>query len=346
MSDYKKQEKLKLEQKTSAILDGCPSYVRDYFNNIKLTTEPLTRYNYAVDIMNFLQFIVDSNSSLNTVRDITPEIFNSIRRADIIEYLGSVAAYVDKNGIERTNSEHGYARKLSALRSLYKFLVASAEYPEIRLNPAAVVRMPKIHKKDIIYMEKDEISDFLDLVKSGNLSGKKKQYYEKTKYRDIAIMTLFLGTGMRVSELVGINIDDIDLDHNSVQVSRKGGKVQFLYFNNDVKAALQDYLDIERPAIAEKAEDRSPLFYSMQKKRIGTKAVENLVKKYAAEAVPNKHITAHKLRSTYATNLYENTDDIYLVSSSLGHESLETTKHYADESEERRRRAKDYTDWL
>ena len=155
----------------------------------------------------------------------------------------------------------------------------------------------------------------------------------------MAIVTLLLGTGMRVSECVGIDINDIDFDINGVKIIRKGGNEMVVYFGEEVEKALRDYLE-ERKAADPKPGNENALFLSIQNKRIGVRAVEKLVKKYAGKVTTLKKISPHKLRSTYGTTLYNETGDIYLVADVLGHKDVNTTKkHYAQMQDDNRRRA-------
>ena len=191
----------------------------------------------------------------------------------------------------------------------------------------------------IIRLETDEVSTLLTNVEDGKgLSTRQKSIQSKTKKRDLAILTLFLGTGIRISELVGIDINDIDMEVNGFKITRKGGNQTILYFSDEVKAALEEYLDerANNPLL-----DNEPaLFVSLQNKRITVRAVQNLVKKYAHITTPLKHITPHKLRSTYGTTLYKETNDIYVVAEVLGHKDINTTrKHYAAISEDIKRAA-------
>ena len=198
---------------------------------------------------------------------------------------------------------------------------------------------PKIHEKAIVRLDVNETADFLDAVETGEkLTDRQKAFHEKTKKRDLAMMTLLLGTGMRVSECVGINIKDLDFKNNAVKVTRKGGNEVFLYYGDEVLEALTDYLE-ERLNTVTKDENEPALFLSGQGKRIGVRTVQNMVKKYA-NGVTLKKITPHKLRSTFGTNLYQETGDIYLVADVLGHADVNTTrKHYADIEDGRRRMA-------
>lgn len=181
----------------------------------------------------------------------------------------------------------------------------------------------------------------LDEVEQGDkLTDKQKSYHTKTKTRDLALLTLLLGTGIRVSECVGLNISDVDFKNGGIRIYRKGGKEVTVYFGTEVEDALLDYLE-ERDRIIPEQGHEDALFLSLQRRRMAVRSVENLVKKYARTVAPLKPITPHKLRSTYGTNLYRETGDIYLVADVLGHSDVNTTKrHYAALEDERRRSAR------
>ena len=202
--------------------------------------------------------------------------------------------------------------------------------------------MPKIHEKEIIRLDSnskiDEVSDMLYTVENGcGLTKKQLAFHNQTKFRDSAIITLFLGTGIRISELVGLNIDDFDFNSSSFVVTRKGGNRAVLYYNQQVADAVKDYLSIREKS---KVSDEKALFLSLQNKRISTRQVQELVKKYAKIVSPLKKITPHKLRSTFGTSLYRETGDIYMVADFLGHKDVNTTKkHYAAIKEDSRRQA-------
>ncbi|MDO4279627.1 MAG: tyrosine-type recombinase/integrase, partial [Lachnoclostridium edouardi] len=236
------------------------------------------------------------------------------------------------------NKERGIMRKISSLKSFYNYYYQNES---IKNNPAALVKLPKLHEKDIIRLDIDEVASLLDEVEQGDsLTLKQKTYHKKTKVRDLALLTLLLGTGIRVSECVGLNINDIDSKNNGIRIHRKGGKEVTVYFGDEVEKALSNYLN-ERNTIIPEAGHEDALFLSLQKKRMSVKSIENLVKKYAQLITPLKKITPHKLRSTYGTSLYRETGDIYLVADVLGHSDVNTTKkHYAALEDERRRSAR------
>ena len=227
---------------------------------------------------------------------------------------------------------------MSCLRSFYDYL---CKRELLTTNPFRLVDMPKIKEKAIIQLDTDEVAALLDYMENyGNdLTGVKLFHYQKQKYRDIAIVTLLLGTGVRVSECVGLDIEDVDFKNNGIKVTRKGGNEMVVYFGPEVEKALKNYLEVRKNIIPVEGHEHA-LFYSTQRKRIGVQAVENLVKKYARQVTTTKKITPHKLRSTYGTALYQETGDIYLVADVLGHKDVNTTKkHYAALDDSRRRQA-------
>ena len=202
----------------------------------------------------------------------------------------------------------------------------------IERNTAELIDMPKLHEHEIIRLEPNEVAVLLDQVEAGEkLTKSQLKYHEKTKLRDLEMLTLLLGTGIRVSECVGIDIDD--------SIHRKGGYNTTIYFPDEVRTALLDYYE-QRKLIAPCEGSENAFFLSLQNKRITVRAVENLVKKYAKNVTTIKKITPHKLRSTFGTNLYRESGDIYLVADVLGHKDVNTTrKHYAAQEDDNRRKA-------
>jgi site-specific recombinase XerD len=215
-------------------------------------------------------------------------------------------------------------------------------------NVTTKVPMPKIREKEIIRMENSEVREVFDLLdNTSSFDTDKQNSYNNnnTKIRDNAIITLLLGTGIRVSECVGLNIRDINFDNKSFLVTRKGEKESILYLNDDIIIALQNYLSIRNDRLELKNIDPNTVdafFLSLQNKRMTVRAVEIIVKKYTQMVNPIKRITPHKLRSTYGTALYRETNDIYVVAEVLGHKDINTTKkHYAAISEDIKKSAAD-----
>ena len=345
MKTFYEQREISCIERLDAIVELLPYYVRDFFIGVEPRTSALTRLNYGYDLRIFFDFLTKKIFRNKSADQIRIEDLAALQVSDF-EYFLSYLSNYQVNGKDERCTETGKARKLSTIRAFYKHFFNKNMLPA---NTPSKVLMPKIHEKEIIRLEtndkKDEVGDILHVVESGNgLSKRQTAYHNATKYRDTAILTLFLGTGIRISELVGLNIDDIDLKSGSFIVTRKGGNRAVLYFNDEVASALNIYYE-DRLLNENVPEQEKALFLSLQNKRISTRTVQELVKKYAKIISPLKKITPHKLRTTFGTNLYKQTGDIYVVASILGHKDVNTTKrHYADQSEEiRKNAAKSYT---
>ena len=326
---------LKLRQ----VLSTLPAFCKDYFRAIDSTTTTKTRISYAYDIRIFFQFLLDENPAFKNyaMTDFSVAVLDQIKAVDLEEYMEYLKVYQNGDKTE-TNGERGLKRKISALRSFYAYYY---KREMIHTNPTVLIDVPKIHDKSIIRLDTDEVALLLDYIEhcGDSLTGQKRIYYEKTKERDLAIVTLLLGTGIRVSECVGLDIEDVDFKNNGIKVTRKGGNEMVVYFGEEVEKALKRYLEV-RAGITPLAGHEHALFYSAQRKRMGVQAVENMVKKYSRQITTTKKITPHKLRSTYGTALYQETGDIYLVADVLGHKDVNTTKkHYAALDDARRRQA-------
>lgn len=322
------------------ICEKLPEYVEDFFLSIQMRTTPLTRLNYASDLHTFFDFLAQKKFK-KEIKDISIHDMDFITSRDLEKFLAYLS-YYSKNGKVYKCNEHAKERKLCSVRSFLKFLFRE---DLITANIAEKVDSVKIHEKPILFLENNEVNDLLDTVETGSgLTSRQKTWHDLTQKRDIAILNLFLGTGMRISELIGIDKNDIDFSSNAVKITRKGGNTSIVYFPEEVAVALQDYLawideySEKNAEFAKKIVNTDALFLSLQGSRISVRAVENLVKKYAQIISPLKKITPHKLRSTFGTGLYRDTRDIYIVADILGHKDINTTKkHYAATSDELRR---------
>ena len=338
---YHEQLNIDYTLRLREILNTLPPFAKDYFRAIEPNTSIKTRISYAYDIRVFFHFLMETNPVYReySIEQFTAHDLELLEPVDIEEYQEYLKVYRDSEDKQITNTEKGLSRKMSALRSFYKYY---HKHQIIEKNPTLLVDMPKLHEKAIIRLDTDEVAILLDHIEHGgdSLSGQHKLYYEKTKNRDLAIVTLLLGTGIRVSECVGLDINDVDFKNNGITVTRKGGSQMVVYFGEEVELALKSYLYTDRKNTTPLPGHENALFLSTQRKRMGVQSVENMVKKYAREVTPNKKITPHKLRSTYGTALYKETGDIYLVADVLGHKDVNTTKkHYAAIDEDRRRLA-------
>jgi integrase/recombinase XerC len=323
-----------------------PRICTDFFMSISQTTSALTRQAYAYDLRLFFQYLCTEEVDFADTepRLMTQEHMARVNARHITGFQDYLQMYIKNENNEKrnqtiiTNRELGIMRKLSSLRSFFDYLFKNELIPA---NVATLVSMPKRRQKPILFMEQDEIEQMLQAMMTGEgLNDREKTYLEKTRERDIAIVMMFLGTGIRVSELVGLDVDHLNFKDNSFMVTRKGGNQTILYFPDSVAICLQDYLT-KRAEIEPLVGHEHALFLSMQRRRITQRAVEKLVKKYALLGAPLKQkLSPHKLRSTFGTNLYHATGDIYLVADTLGHADVNTTRrHYAAMSDAKRREA-------
>lgn len=335
------------------LIGKLPETCEDYFISLEQSKAMSTRISYARDLLFFFDYISNVVSGISK----TPALFTiddlkMIKSRNINRYLSYLTSYTvskrsypdpeDKTNYEviktvYTNKDLSKKRKLSSIRSFYNYL---HKYQIITENPTAIIDTPKIHEKPIIRMTRSEVIKLLDSVESGEfLTDSQQNLHNKVKYRDLALLTLLLGTGVRVSECVGIDINDIDFTQHNFVVTRKGGDREILYLNDEVEDALKDYM-VRRKKITPVESHENAFFLSLQRKRINIRTVEKMVKKYTRATVPLKKITPHKFRSTFGTELYRNTGDIYLVADVLGHKDINTTrKHYAKITEDRRKMA-------
>lgn len=335
---YHESVKNKNTLKLRELLNKLPGFAKEYFLGKSDLISSRTKIAYAYDLIVFFEYLYGTNDSRfsSPINTYTVDILDEIKRNDILYFL-EYLSYYEKEGKIYKNDEKGKARKLSSLKSFYNYYFKNEI---IKTNPAALVQMPKIHEKEIIRLEENEVANLLDLVENGvKLTKGEKRFYNKTVTRDFTILTVMLGTGIRVSECVGLNIEDLDLEEFRFKVRRKGGNESIIYFGDEVCDALEIYLSVRKHMIPVEGHENA-LFLSLQNKRMSVRAMENMVTKYTDKLNTLKHITPHKLRSTFGTNLYRETNDIYMVADFLGHKDVNTTrKHYAQISDDSRKKA-------
>lgn len=338
--DYHEQVDINNSMKLREILSTLPMFAYEFFRGIEQTTSSRTRIAYAYDLRIFFNFLKTYHTAFKKIEieDLEVQCLDLVSVDHLEMYLEHLDYYTSDDGHEEhMNKERGKARKMGSLRTFYKYFYRKQK---IKTNPTVLVDMPKIHDKVITRLEIDEVAKLLDEVESGiHLTAKQQQYHKLTKDRDLALLTLLLGTGIRVSECVGLDMSDVDFDVNGLRIVRKGGTEVIVYFGSEVEEALKVYLEARKKKIPESGHEDA-LFLSMQNKRLSVRSVQALTKKYAKLVTKLKNISPHKLRSTYGTNLYRETGDIYLVADVLGHKDVNTTKkHYAEIEDARRRMA-------
>ncbi len=350
MSDYKKEKNYEVRQKANAIIKELPDYVYDYFLEREIRLSAMSIYSYANQLHTFFQFIHDNNPALkNTeLRCITLDDLNMLNDRDIVEFLHYLRNYPVKG-------EDGSVKFVEcspvtiqhytvALNTFFKYLVVRKM---IKTNPIELIERSRLPKKEVIYLDNDSKHLFMDSVETGEgLSKTQAKFHKKNGARDFAMINVFLSTGIRVSELVGMDIKDINFNKHSINVYRKGGNFDVVYFSDKAEYYLKQYLDV-REDIYHPSDTENAVFLNRDGKRISVRSVELMVKKYINASVPSegKRITPHKLRSTYAETMLKATGgDIEKVQKLLGHSSITSTTRYVNSTEEEKEAVRNLSD--
>ncbi|MBQ0017074.1 MAG: tyrosine-type recombinase/integrase [Clostridiales bacterium] len=324
--NYFQQRNIKNNKELLNIEKELPYFCDEFFMGIESKTTPLTRLGYAQDLKRFFIFLTTQTTLFSDKKpnEITLNDMNKLTETHIEKYMIYLNSYENTSDNKTyVNSVKTKARKFSSIRTMLRYFYKKGKLEQ---NVSERLDSPKLREKEIIKLEPNEVTKLLEAVENGeNLSPSERKYHKINCVRDYAIMSLFLGTGIRISELVGLDVNDVDFSQNAFTITRKGGARVILYFNEEVKQSLLDYLNVRNH---QAPTDEQAFFLSMQQKRMTTRAVEKLVKKYCRDVTPLKKITPHKLRSTFGTNLYRETGDIYVVASVLGHKDVNTTKKY------------------
>ncbi len=304
-------------------LDTLPSLVREFasYKSAIQNASEKTVSEYLLDLRTFFRFLLARDKKISPtseefekidIRGVDLDYIKNITTEDIYEFL----MYTDN---VRDNQAAAKSRKLSAIKGFFKYL--SVKRMMLEDNPAAEIEAPKKKQALPKFLSLEESLELLNAVKNDKES--------KTTVRDYAIITLFLNCGMRVSELVGIDLEDVDRELRSMTVTGKGNKQRIVYLNEACRKALSDYLE-ERLGERHKACMEHALFLSSREQRISVKTVQWLVYKYLDMAgLESKHYSVHKLRHTAATLMYQTGNvDVRVLKDILGHEQLNTTQIY------------------
>lgn len=302
----------------------APEILRDflaYHETIKAHS-PRTVDEYYLDLRNFFRYLKrvrdpslqDKELDEISIQDVDLDFVKKVTLTDIYDYM----TYLSRDRVRNSNSrdaEYGLnaasrARKIATIRSFYHYLTNKVHL--IDQNPVKDIDSPKLKKSLPKYLTLDESVQLLESVDG------------KNQERDYCILTLFLNCGLRISELVGLNLNDIQDD--ALRILGKGNKVRIVYLNEACKQALEQYLAVRRPITGR---DKNALFLSTRNERISRSGVHALVKKHLAEAgLDATQYSSHKLRHTAATLMLQNGVDVKAVQEVLGHDHLNTTEIY------------------
>jgi len=328
-TDYYYEKKRLMKVKLEELKEKLPVYTHPFLEDKELTIQISSVVGYAYDLSIFFKYLQEKNplcKGLN-IKDIPYDVVSSLTYADINEYQRYL-----KQSNSHENGVKSIARKLAPLRGFYKY---QCIHGEMTSDPTIGAAKSKTKNRDeVVYMNSEEVNEFIGTIQYSNVkSARQRLFCEKAQYRDTALAMLMLKTGIRVSECVGIDIDDIAFSAKSVRIIRKGGFSRVVYFDDETANCLKEYIEFERnPSLPEGSEEMA-LFLSNRKKRISVRAVEDIIKKFAKESVPDKKITPHKLRSSFGSALYAATGDLYLVATALDHMDVNTSKIYVKQKE-------------
>lgn len=298
------EAKAKMEKKLSKL----PNIFTAFYNWMDARDKTYTTMNnYINHVVDFMKFYTKGEPDEDFYSNVTDE--------DIESYM----TYIKRKSARGKDTEVGddiRAARWSSLNTFYKFLM---QKKYIKENPMAQTERPKIRTQhNVTYMTPKEIQSVFDRIE---MEGR-----PMTKNRDRCIIALGLGTGLRVSAIVNINVEDIDFKTNTIRVIEKGRKVREISFSNHLRKSLLVWLNDRARFFG--GGETGPLFISQKKNRMSVDSVQGVVKKYTSHL--DKHITPHKLRSSAAMNLYSAGIGIMTIASVLGHENITTTQRYAE----------------
>lgn len=340
MSNYKKTsdaQKLKLAER---LQQDLPPIMTQYLHKRGTGLSANTLLSYTNKLSVFAEFLCSRFTAENP-KEISLEDIRRITPDDIIDFIYWLQKeHVIIRGSETVtlmpNSKSSVNNYLSCISAFFTRLVREGIIP---LNPALAIDRPKEQKNEVItYLKPEEKAKFLQSVEYGTgFDVRQLKFHEKNKERDIAICQLLLGTGIRISELVGLDVSDVNFSECSILVTRKRNKRQEVYFSDLTSSYLQDYL--EKRDLYHPQENEKALFLSRSGTRLGVRSMEKLVKKYISVSLPllSSSISPHKMRSTYAINMLEKSSDIDLVRETLGHSSFAVVNRYAKTANQKRK---------
>ena len=326
--EYRNDIDKKNTEKINTILNSLPEFVEDFYTHLKArkrSTNTMLSYFYELNV--FFIYVATLRH-----RDKPSEVsladLDSLRLINIESYISN-----SEDGIDLSVSAR--RRKLSVLKSFYKYYIC---IDELKNNPTISAINPKQTEKEVIYLSDSQVSALLNCIQNQTgYNEHQKAYNERLVSRDLAIIKVFLGTGMRISELVGLNVSDIDTTETGkiyLNIIRKGGDEDKVRVIKPVYDTLAEYIEYSRPALVE-SPDENALFVSTRGKRISTNGIRTMLDKYCKTAGLPDNISPHKMRATFATTVYAQTKDVYAIKDALHHSSIETSKHYISGKEQR-----------
>ena len=326
--------------KCEDIQNQLPRFLRGFFAYLKGNVLPMTRLSYLNDIRFFCRYLIDETNltDASEISDIKLEEFNRIKAVDVnvfIDYCRKYTVEKDSEILIYENGSKTLARKKSSLSVMFKQLYRDELIDKNITDGFDPIKVPKASEREIKALQDDEVMIMLDAVSTGShLTPKERQYWEKTRKRDKAILMLFLTYGLRLFELQQLNVSSFNFSRGEFRIYRKRDKEVMMPLNVSVTEVLTDYIDNER-AHDDKLEEihRDALFLSLQGKRMTERQIRELVKKYTSIGMSTSRdsgYSPHKLRATAATSLIGRGNSIFDVQALMDHEQVTTTQLYAN----------------
>ncbi len=323
-----------------ALENELPEFLYDYFLYLRSSVSIETRHAYLLELRFFLNYLITETKKTKAeeVGDISLADFKKLSSKDVNRFLTGYCShyekYIDGKRVVIENDNKTLSRKKSALAVMFRFLYREGSLENDISSGFNPIKLVKKQSDDIKRLEIEEVSLMMEAVSTGKgLSESELRYWEKTKYRDKAILVLFTTYGLRLKELWQLNLSSFDFDKEEFTIYRKRGKKVDMPINKSAKKVLKDYIELERAKEDEiDDEDKDAMFLSLHKKRITERAIRNLVKKYTSIALKStrkKGYSPHKLRATAASTLIEYGFSIFDVQNLMDHDNVTTTQLYA-----------------
>ena len=326
--EYRNQIDKRNNEKINELLNNMPDFVEYFYDHLVArgrSTNTILGYMYELNVfLRFVQVITKKDKS----KDIEVTDLEKLKQNNIESYIAK-----SEDGKELSNNAK--CRKLSVLKTLYTYYIGNEM---IRKNPTALTEGPKLKRHDVIKLTDSQVSALLNCIRTQEeMSDHAVKYNQRMVSRDLAIMMTLLGTGMRISELVGLNISDIDKTDGSkiyLRIVRKGGDEDRVRVIAPVYDAITEYLADSRPLLISSVKENA-LFISTRGGRLSVNAIQKMLEKYCKQAGLPDNISPHKMRATFATKVYAETKDIYAIKDALHHSTIDTSKHYISDKEAR-----------
>ncbi|MBT2764423.1 tyrosine recombinase XerS [Paenibacillus sp. FSL W8-0187] len=345
--------KLHYMKRVEAKSAELPWYVTEYIDGRKRKLSHTTLLNYCHDYLIFFDWLVSVKSNIHDRKNIEMSVLESLTVREVENFLYYLEYQLD-------NNKYTINRKLSALKSLFDYLQNKAETPDLKpyiqrnvmakidFNPIKESQETIAYRIEGKILREDDLEKFRQFVAHdfGELHKTNKRlqrFHEFNRERDTAIVSLILGSGLRLSEVAGINIEDLDMNKGQVRVLRKGNKEQYVYFSQQALLDLESYLKIREARYKpEKSENylfiAAPIGRKGQSRRLTPRSIEKLIEKYAA-AFGKPALTVHSLRHSFATRYHRENNDVPKLKNQLGHSSIQTTMIYTHLTDEEMRKA-------